>query len=323
VKFLSESNGIGIYQTMSHAKARTPSKSSPDGVIELALRSARDEFERTLNVEWNAKTDSAHILNAMTAQRIRCRHCQKPFAGSGNLCDCRTKIDLVRCISNPQDALRGLLHQRCGDIATSASLATFIRIVANIAVAHDHDLDWVERQMQELLPTLKRAGRKWVIGISPLPFRYTGVLPAWVRDSRTEIPQEDLYQGLSSEDTEAELEAIEAEIERCFDKAKKAALAHANLQMAQVARLAPKSVPRRRARQDILAAVIASIKRGNPRASIEQICLILDDKGFPLRDSDKLAGFSTWHDAWADKDQRPPIKRFISGIPPAAPVKKI
>jgi hypothetical protein len=93
--------------------------------------------------------------------------------------------------------------------------------------------------------------------------------------------------------------------------------------LAQVVYNGPKRSPRRRARQDLIAGMVATIKRDNHVSSIGQICKLLDMKGFPLREIDRRAGFSTWHGAWKDLDHRPRIKRFISDILPAAPQKKI
>jgi hypothetical protein len=152
---------------------------------------------------------------------------------------------------------------------------------------------------------------------------HTGLLPAWFKDEREILPDSDLQQSLSVEDTNAELDKIEAEIEPYFDEAAETALDQASLQMAQVDRLVPKHVPTRPVRQDLVAAMVATVKRDNPGKSIEQVCHILDVKQCPLREVDKRAGFSNWHGAWKDSRNRNRIKRFISQIRPAAAQKKV
>ena len=295
--------------------------SLPRGNLERAIRAAHDDFERALVSEWDAGSDSAHIRNAMTPLRYRCRHCLKPATGLGNLCVCRATKDWERCVSNPRNALHGLLQQRCRGIVDSASLGRFVRNLVDIAAANNFETNWIECRIDGLFPSLKGVCRKWVIGICPAPFAQTGILPAWFKDEREVIPDSDLQLGLGVNETEAELIAIEAEIEQYFEEATKSALDKASLQLA--ARSGPKRSQRKRERQDLIAGMVATTKRGNPDASIEQICKILDMKKSPLREIDGRAGFSTWHDAWADLNHRPRIKRFISGILPAAPKRKI
>ena len=302
-------------------KTRLTSISHPG--VDRAIRAAHEEFERTLVSEWDTGADSGHIRNAMTVLPYRCRYCRKPIAGSGNLCVCKTKTDRERCVSNPRHALRGLLDRRRRGIVNSSSLAKFVQNVVGIARANDFDLNWIECQIQGLLPSLKDVCRKWVIGICPPPFKQTGVLPAWLKDEREIIPNLDLELGLSTKDTEAGLVTIEAEIEQSFEDATKSALDEASLQLTQIVRIDPKRSPRRRARQDLVAGMVATIKQDNPGWSIEQICKRLDMKRCPLREIDRRAGFSSWNDAWKDIDHRRRIKRFISGIQPAAPQKKI
>jgi hypothetical protein len=292
-------------------------------MVERAIRAARDAFERALVTEWDVRADSAEIRNAVRVLPYRCRQCGKPVAGIGNTCVCKTKIEKERFFSNPENEFRELFQQRCEGIATSASLVTFVETIGGIAVANNRDLGWLEDQTQGLLPSLKWVCRKWIIGICGHPFTHTGTLPAWFKDNRNEMSEADMQKCLSVEETEAELVRLEAEIGRCFDNAKEASLDDASLQMAQVVRLDLKRVSGKRARQDSTAAVIARIKRDEPGISIEQICRILDDNHWPLRESDKRAGFKTWHKAWEDLDHRPLIKRFISGIQPAAPQKNI
>lgn len=307
---------------MPRMKSTGTAKSIRDDFIERAIRTMIEGFEVALVAEWNAGTDSATVRNAMRVQRNRCRKCGKPVAGIGDTCACKTKIDQVRCVLNPRDTLRKLIQQRCRGIASSVSLRKFVESVSSIAIANDRDLNWVEDQIRGLLPDLKRTCREWLIGILPLPFKYIGVLPAWFKDEREVIPDSDLQQSLSVEDTDAELAKIESEIERCFEEAVNTALDQANLQIAQVVRHDSRHGARRQPRQDIIAAMIARIKRDNPDKSIEQICQILDAKGCPLRAVDKLAGFSSWHGAWQDRQNRNRIKRFVSAIRPAAAQKE-
>jgi hypothetical protein len=307
---------------MLQTKPKKRPKPKLDSVVERAIRAACDEFERALVAEWDANADSAKIRNAIRVLPNRCRQCGKPVAGIGDLCVCKTKIDYERFLSNPQNEFRKLFQQRCGGIAASASLAKFVETIGGIAVANDRDLNWVEEETLVLLPSLKCAFRKWVIGICGLPFMHTGMLPEWFKDEQDIIPEVELQRSLSTEDTERELVELESEIGQCFEKAKKAALDQASLQMARAVRVAPKRVPARRARQNLIAAMVARIKRDNPEASIERICQILDLKRCPLRVEDKNAGFKSWHAAWANARRRNSIKRFISHIQPAAAEKK-
>ena len=136
-------------------------------------------------------------------------------------------------MSNPQNEFRQLFQQRWGGIATSASLANFVETIGGIAVANDRDLNWVEDGTQALLPSLKCAFRKWVIGICGHPFIHTGVFPGWIEDEREVIPEVDLRRGLSAEDTEAELVGLETEIGQCFEKAKTVRRAFQDLESTQ------------------------------------------------------------------------------------------
>jgi hypothetical protein len=308
---------------MPQTRLKSRPSSLPHGNLERAIRAAHEEFERALVSEWDAGSDSAHIRNAMTPVQYRCRHCKKPATGLGNLCDCRAKKDWERCVLNPNHALHGLLQQRCREIVDSSSLERFVQNLVGISAANDFDLNWIECKIRSLLPSLKDVCRKWVIDICPPPFAQTGVLPAWFKDDGEVIPDSDLQLGLDTKETEAELGAIEAKIEQCFEEATKSALDKASLRLAQVVYNGPKRSPRRRARQDPIASIVAIFKRDNPGSSIEQICKILDMERGPLRGIERRAGFSTWHGAWEDLDHRPRIKRFISGTLPAAPKKKI
>lgn len=301
-----------------------PKKRKPilDSVLERAIRAARDEFERALVTEWDTHADSAKIRNAITVLPYRCRQCGKPVAGTGDVCICKTKIEPERVLSNPQNEFRQLFQQRCGGIATSVSLANFVETISGMAVANARDLNWVKDETQTLLPSLKRAFRKWVIGICGHPFSNTCMLPAWFKDEREIIPEIELQRSLSPEDNEAELVGLETEIGQCFAKAIEAALDQASLQMARVVPLAPKRITTRRARQDLIAAMVARVKRGHPGATIEQICEILDRKPCPLRAQEKRDGFTSWHAAWENPRTRNRIKRFISQIQSAAPEKK-
>src|SRR5258708_36428828 len=149
---------------MSRPNPKTGSKSNPGRLVERAIRAAHEEFERALVAEWDTHADSGHIRNAMAVLPYRCRHCRKPVRGFGNLCVCRTKNDWEHCLSNRRDALHVLLLQQCRGIVASSSLAKFVQNAVGIAVANDRDLNWIECQIQGLLPSLKRECRKWVIG---------------------------------------------------------------------------------------------------------------------------------------------------------------
>jgi hypothetical protein len=308
---------------MPQTKPKSTTKSIRAEIIERAIRTTHGEFEHALVAEWDVSADCATIRNAARVQRHQCRKCGKPVAGIGEICVCKTKIDQVRCVLNPRDKFRELFQQRCRGIMTSISLRKFVETVTSIAIANDRDLNWVEDQIRGLLPTLKRACRQWIIDICQLPFMDTGLLPGWLREKREIIPDSELQQSLSVEDTNAELSKIEAEIEQRFEEAVKAALGHANLQMAQVGHLDLKHVATRQPRPDLTVAMIATIKRDYGCVSIEKVCQILDKKQCPLRAIDKRAGFSSWHGAWQDRLTRNRIKRFISAIPPAAGQKKV
>jgi hypothetical protein len=203
----------------------------------------------------------------------------------------------------------------------SASLAKFVEEITSIGVAGGHDLDWIEGQIQRLRTSLSRVCRKWIIGVSPPSFTYTGLLPAWLKD-HGDILGEDSARSLSPDDSEAEFVRIEDEIAQYFEEAKTKALDQASIQIARDARFAPDHKRRPRARQDITAAIIANIKRDHPKSSIEQICKDLDIRKCPLRVEDKRAGFSSWHGVWKDPKYRNRIKRYISEIKPAAPKKQ-
>jgi len=287
-------------------------------IIEHALEAVRNEFELELAAEWNAHQDSAEIRNAIIALPNRCRHCKRPVAGiSVNICACRGRIEQERCVSNPRAALLELFRERCNGIVTSASLARFVRTVTKIGLAHNRNLSWVEDQIHGLLPLFRGASRKWFIEVCSHPSVQFGMLPAWSRDEVEVLHEADLRRSLSTDDTEAELAKVEAEIGPFFQDAKKRALDRASIQIAQFLRADSKRGPSRRARQDLTAALIAAIKQDNPVSSIEAICKTLDSKRCPVRPTDKNAGFSTWHGVWEDPQRRNRIKRFISDIQPA------
>jgi hypothetical protein len=195
--------------------------------------------------------------------------------------------------------------------------------MGNLAAANNHDLDWVEGQIQKLLPIVKGVGRKWVIGICPPPSKHTGLLPAGIKDERDAIPEGNIEQCLSTADTKKALIGLEAQIEQCFKEWKKPAIDHASLQIAQVVRPNTGCLSSRRARQDSTAAMIARVRRDKPGISLEQICQVLDANHWPLREIYQSAGFKNWHDAWKDPKFRQRIKRFISAIQPAAAKKKV
>lgn len=301
-----------------------PQARTPNRVIARAIKAVHDQFEDALVAEWNIRADSAAIRNATQVLPNRCRQCKKVAAGTGgDICACKTRTGLERCLSNPRDTLLSLLRQRCKSFLASASLAKFVEQITSICVANGRDLDWIESQIQELRPSLSHVCRNWIIGVFPTPFRDTGELPAWWKVNEVILDSE-FHRSLSSDDSEAELVLIDAQIvQHSFDDAKKVALDRASFQMAQAVRPVPERAPRKRARQDITAAMIARIKRDNPGWSIERICLSLDSKKYPLRESDKRDGFASWHGVWKDPKSRNRVKRFISDIKPAAAEKRV
>jgi len=296
---------------------------TPNRVIAHAIKAVHNKFEDALAAEWNIRADSATIRNEMQPLPLRCRQCKKPAAAiRGGICACKTPTGFERCLSNPRNAVLELLRHRCQSGLASASLAKFVEQITTIGVANGRDLDWVEGQIQGLEPALSRACRKWVVGVCPPPFAQTGLLPSWWKHDGVILDTES-HRSLSSDDSEAELVLIDAEVAQYFEKAKKAALDQASIQMAQVVRTVPQRPPRQRVHQDITAAMIATIKRDNPGWPIEKICQHLDVRKCPLRAKDRNAGLSSWHDMWKDLKHRNRIKRFISDIQPAAAVKRV
>jgi len=215
-----------------------------------------------------------------------------------------------------------LFRRRCQSISHSDALAKFAGTITNIGIAHSFNLNWIGEQIQDLLSSFKVASRKWVIAICPDPFNQRGVLPAWFKDGSDVIYDADLYIQLSAKDTENALTEIEAEIAPHFEEAVNAVLDIASVQIAQAVAIGPRIVNNQRARQDPIAAIIATVKRDNPDRSIEQICQFLDARGYPVREIDR-ANFSKWHEAWKDPTNRNRIKRYISGIRSAAPKRTI
>jgi hypothetical protein len=301
-----------------------PQDRTANRVFARAIKAVHDRFEYALGAEWDVRADSAKVRNAMQALPNRCLQCKKPAAGiSGDICTCKGTMGTERCLSNPRNTLLELLRQRCQSVLASVSLAEFVEQITRIGVANGSDLEWVEGQIYGLRPSLSRACRKWIVGVCPDPFNYTGQLPAWLKKDDRVILEAELYRSLSSEDAEAELVLIEAQIALHFEEAERAALDQASIQMAQAVRLVPERAQRKRARQDITAAMIAKIKRDNPGWSIERICGLLDIKKCPLRECDRRAGFSSWHVIWKQAQYRNRIKRFISDILPAAAERKV
>lgn len=287
-----------------------------------AIKAVLGNFEDGLVAEWDIRVDSAEIRNAKQPLLSRCRQCKKPAAGNGgDICKCETKIGYERCLSNPRNTFLRLLRQRCQSVLASVSLAKFVEQITNIGVANGRDLDWVEGQIQGLGPSLSRVCRRWIVGVCPPPCPETGHLPAWLKDHGVILGLEE--HRLSSDDSEAEFVQIEDQIAPYFEEAKKAALDQASIRMAQVVRPVAERPPRKRARQDITAAMIARIKRENPDWSIERICQHLDVMQCPLREKDRHHSFSSWHGIWKNPQYRNRIKRFISNIQPAAAEKKI
>ena len=304
---------------MSKERAQTL---ATNRVLARAIEALHDKFDKALIAEWDIRGDSAKIRNAMQPLRNRCRTCKKPVAGIGDICECRKKTEYERCFSNPRDILLDLLHQRCQSVLGSESLSKFVDQITAIGVANGHDLNWIEDQIHQLRPSLSQTCRKWMLGICPPSFSGTGLLPAWLRKDGV-ILEEELHRTLSSGDSEAEFDLIEAQTAHHFDEAERAALDQASIQIVQALRPVPARVPRVRARQDIIPAIIAKIKRDNPDQPIERICHLLDLMKCPLREPDRRAGFSSWHDLWEDPKHRNRIKRFISAIKPAAAERKV
>lgn len=307
---------------MTEQKHKTHA-SLPAHIVEGALGALKRQFELDLAAEWNAARDSPTIRNAMIPLPKRCRECKKPVAGIGaDICHCRGKVEQERCVSNPRNALLELFQRRCQDIAASAALTKFVETSTKISLAHGLDLSSIGEQTRDLLPFLKGAVRGWVLGICPDPFPQLGVLPAWFKDKTGVICDRELQLRLSAEDTEAELTKMELEIESIFEEAKKAAVDNASIQVAQFVPPGRKGPGIRKTGPGIIEGFIASTKRNNPGASIEKICQILDAKGCPPRETEKRAGFSSWREAWNDPKYRNRIKRYISGIQPAARKKR-
>lgn len=291
-------------------------------VIERAVEALHNDFAHALLAEWDIQADSAKVRNAMQPLPNRCRQCKKPYAGFGDICTCKGRIECERCYLNPRDTLIELLRQRCQSISGSVSLAKFVEQITKIAGANGRDVDWVEVRIAKLRPSFSSACREWIIDVCPPPFVHTRQLPAWLRDPEV-VAHADSHRSLTSDDSEVELGRIEAVMEPYFEDAHRKAVDQASIQIAAVANPLHGSVPRRRPRQDLTAAMIARIKRDNPESSIEQICRHLDAKRCPLPDNYKRAGFSTWHSAWLDAGYRNRIKKYISGIEPAAAQRKI
>lgn len=93
----------------------------------------------------------------------------------------------------------------------------------------------------------------------------------------------------------------------------------------------PKKLPGERSkamrgqRQNITRAIIARVKRDYPGASIQRICQLLDTKKprrVPLPKIWQHLGFETWEAIWTSPAHRTRVKRWISGIKPAAAEKE-
>ena len=297
-----------------------PQRGTPNRAIGRAINTLKDRFETALFAEWDIAADAAKVRNAMDRLPNRCVQCKKrPEGFGGDNCTCQPRPKYERYLANPRNTLLELLGMRCQGVSASKALAEFVEQITKIGVASGRDLAWVKGQIHRLRPSLSRVCRRWIIGVCPPPFRHTGQLPRWFKD-HGEIMEDNSSRSLTTEESEAELALIEVGIEHDFEGAKNAALNQATIKMAQVDK---EPLPRKRARQDITAAVIARIKRDDPGESIEWICKQLDIKKYPLRETDKRAGFSSWHAAWKDPARRNRIKRFISGIEPAAAERKV
>jgi hypothetical protein len=286
-------------------------------VAEQAIKVLQDQFDTALLAEWNIETDFRNVQIAMHPLRNRCIQCKKPFAGTGDTCCCRTRIEIERVFANPLDALLGLLAGHWRGFSTSTALTLYIDQITKIAIANNRDLAWVRHQIERLRPSLSRVYRKWIFGVCQSPFRQIGQLPAWLKN-QGDIVEKDLFLALGIEESETEIVRFEAENAQCFESAKTIALDRATIQLAQVS---ASRVPQKRARQDLIAAMIAKIKRDNPGQSAQWICQELDKMKCPLRAKDRLAGFTSWQTMWKNPKHRNRIKRFISAVLPAAPCK--
>jgi hypothetical protein len=297
--------------------------STPDSsVIERAIEALHSDFAHALLAEWDIQADSAKVRNAMQPLPNRCRQCKKPAAGFGGICTCKGRIECEQCYLNPRDTLIELLRQRCRSISGSVSLARFIEQITKIGIAKGRGMDWVEVQIVKLRHSFSRVCRKWILDVCPPPFVHTRQLPAWLKDHEM-VAHADSHRSLCSDESEAEFRRVEAFMEPYFEEAYNRAVDQASIQIAAVAYPLHGRVPRKRARQDLTAGMIARIKRDNPEFSIEQICRHLDLNQYPLPDNYRRAGFSTWHGAWEHVRYRNRIKRFISAIEPAAPDRKV
>lgn len=310
---------------MSQARSKVGTRrlSTPDSrALERAIKALHNDFANALLAEWDIQADSAKVRNAMQPLPNRCRQCKKRAAGFGDICTCKGRVEYEQCYLNPRDTLIDRLRQRCQSISGSVSLAKFVEQITKIACANDQDMQWIEVQIVKLRPSFSRVCRKWIIDVCPPPFVQTGQLPAWLRDHGV-VLHADSDRALSGDDSEEEFGRIEAAVEPYLEEAYQKALDQASIQMATVGYPVHGHLPRSRPRQDLIAAMIASIKRDNPEFSIEQICRHLDVKTCPLPDNYKRAGFSTWLSAWEHPKYRNRIKRYISGIKPAAAKRKI
>jgi len=68
-------------------------------------------------------------------------------------------------------------------------------------------------------------------------------------------------------------------------------------------------------------ARIARVKRENPGASIEHICMGVDRLKTSVPPSWKAREFLTWYAAWADPKFRNRVKKYISSVPPEIPAR--
>lgn len=162
----------------------------------------------------------------------------KPYAGPGDLCTCRGKPDLETSRSSPQSTFHELFHHRLRALSSSPSLKKFTETVAHFAVMNDCDTEWVEAQIQGLLPLVKRSVRDWITTLCGGTCVFS-----WLKDERSLIPESELQQRLTVEGTDSVLKAFEAEIEQYFRKASDRAVGEASIEMAKTGRLSPHPVP--------------------------------------------------------------------------------
>ncbi len=279
---------------------RNKLKRPPDSqILERAVGAARDEFESSVNAEWDTRADHSKLRNAIQPERPQCRKCGKPNAGPGDLCTCRGKVDLETYWSSPRSAFRGLLHQRLGALSSSPALKKFTETVAQLAVANDCDTKWVEAQIQGLSLLVKCSVRNWIITLCGGP-----CVLSWLKDERMRIPETELQQRLTIEKTDAVLKEFEAEIEPYFQKVSDRAVGEASIEMAKSSRLSSHLVPTEAEKplSERQLRLLEVIRRGSKGLAY---CREVDRAGVRIRPSWQDKGCSaTYSAAYREKKWR-------------------